>query len=181
MDKKYTEIEFGLGWSLERAVKELIEYAVKGEFVYGEFNGHVLYSDTVSMDSAYLEVVGRTYREHKDSQRKWREEYDRREREHKENIPQLEKEWIAKGHDALSEDKWELWDKCVPIRLNDLYKGIELGQCLDVIEKLKENNFQEAKEVMENQGHSGMSWALMKSMLMTFADNGEEFVSFLDD
>lgn len=34
---------------------------------------------------------------------------------------------------------------------------------------------------MKNQGHSGMSWGLMKSMIYTFCDCGNEFVEALDN
>lgn len=61
MKKNYKEIDFGCGCSIQEAVKQLIEYITRGEFVCGEFNGHMLYSDTVSIDSAYLEITGKTY------------------------------------------------------------------------------------------------------------------------
>lgn len=34
---------------------------------------------------------------------------------------------------------------------------------------------------MRNQGHSGMSWGLMKSMIKTFCDCGDEFLEQLGD
>ncbi|MNG37650.1 hypothetical protein D3C84_1250670 [compost metagenome] len=58
----------------------------------GEFNGVQLYSDTVTMDEAYKAITGKTKGEHDESQRKWREDYDRKEREHKETIPTLSEE-----------------------------------------------------------------------------------------
>ena len=50
-----------------------------------------------------------------------------------------------------------MWDKCVPIRLGDLYRGMELGQCLDIIRTVKEKSIQDGLDVMKNQEHSGMS------------------------
>ena len=50
-----------------------------------------------------------------------------------------------------------MWDKCVPIRLGDLYRGMELGQCLDIIRTVKEKSIQDGIDVMKNQEHSGMS------------------------
>nr|DAM39353.1 MAG TPA: hypothetical protein [Caudoviricetes sp.] len=70
---------------------------------------------------------------------------------------------------------------CVPIRLGDLYEGMELGQCLDIIKTVKDNSIVAGIEVMKNQGHSGMSWGLMKSMIYTFCDCGNEFVEALDN
>ncbi len=74
------KIEF-VGTNLESAVYQLLAYKARGESVYGEFNGHRLYSDTVTMDSAYIEVVGCTKEEHDRRLAAWREDYDRRERE----------------------------------------------------------------------------------------------------
>lgn len=53
-------IEFKLGISLEKAVKQLLRFKEEGLRVSGAFNGVILYSDTVTMDSAYLAVVGMT-------------------------------------------------------------------------------------------------------------------------
>lgn len=92
--------------------------------------------------------------------------------EEKKNIKnknsELTKYWIKEGHKVLSQDKWDEWDRCVPIRLGDLYKGMELGQCLDIIKTVKDNSIVAGIKVMKNQGHSGMSWGLMKSMIKTF-------------
>ena len=110
-----------------------------------------------------------------------RQDLIRREEEHKKKIPELTKYWIKEGHKVLSQDKWDEWDRCVPIRLGDLYEGMELGQCLDIIKTVKEDSIAAGIKVMKNQGHSGMSWGLMKSMIYTFCDCGNEFVEALDN
>ena len=46
--------------NLEKAVIYLIECRNKGQNVYVDFNGHRLYSCDVTMDSAYIDVVGVT-------------------------------------------------------------------------------------------------------------------------
>lgn len=53
--------------------------------------------------------------------------------------------------------------------------------CLEIITTINEKSLEEAVEVMRNQGHSGMSWGLMKSMVKSFSEKGEEFVTLLDD
>lgn len=177
--KEYKKIEFNCGCSITEAVLELVEYAAKGKFVCGDFNGNTLYSDTVSMDSAYKTINGLTMYESMEKTKKWKENYEEQQLEHKNSIPKLEKEWIEKGHSILSEDKWELWDKCVPVRLNDLYQGMELGNCIEIIEILNKGSFEDAKLAMENQGHSGMSWGLVKAMIRSFSDKGEKFAEYL--
>lgn len=146
-----------------------------------EFNGHSLYSDTVTMDNAYLEVIGKSKEDWDKEKYERSEELKKRKEEYKQKIPQLTKEWIEKGHQILEDKFWDAWDKCVPIRLDDLYEGMELGMCLDIITTINEKSLEEAVEVMKSQGHSGMSWGLMKSMVKSFSEKGEEFVALLDD
>ena len=51
------------GSTLEETVRALIQFRVKGEDVYCDFNGTVLKSPDVTFDSAYLAVTGMTYTE----------------------------------------------------------------------------------------------------------------------
>lgn len=184
MEKNYREIEFLCGRNIERAVIELLEYKEKGELVCGEFNGHMLYSDTVTMDGAYLEITGKSKADFNKEQDEWRERLrvksELAEKAAQENIPN----WIEKGHKLLSEDKWEEWDKIVPIRASDLYHGMELDNTLQIQEILKadysEESFEKAKKCMEEQGHSGMSWSLVCAMIKEFCIYGEEFVMWLN-
>lgn len=128
--EKYKKIELLVGNTIEDAVNELLDYREKGELACCDFNGHTLYSDTVTMDDAYKEIIGKTKYEFDKAQQEMRDNFKRQDKEHKEQIPLLTKVWMEKGREILTEDKWELWDKIVPIRLNDLYQGMELGLSL---------------------------------------------------
>lgn len=135
----------------------------------------------IEESEAYTECLGMSYKDwirHQENQRK---ELIEKEEKHKKEIPELTDYWIKEGHKVLSEDKWKLWDECVPIRLNDLYEGMELGCCLDIIKRIKEESIEAGIETMRNQGHSGMSWGLMKSMIKAFCDCGDEFLERLGD
>lgn len=178
--RTHRKIEFSAGITIEQAVKELLEYKEKGELVCGEFNGTTLFSDTVTMDTAYLELTGKTKSEFDKEQQEWKEDYDKRKHEHKNQIPELVKHWMMKGREALTEDKWEYWDKIVPVRLNDLYRGMELGACLEIIEVLnRKGTLDEAKQKIEDQGHSGMSFSLVCAMVKEFSERGTEFVNYV--
>ncbi|WP_137743312.1 hypothetical protein [Robertmurraya siralis] len=180
MGRIYKTIEFRAGDTIEGAVRELLRHKEIGSVVCGQFNGVTLYSDTVTMDSAYKEITGKTKAEFDKDQQQWKEDYDRRQKEHEERIPELSKVWMEKGRKILSEDKWEFWDEIVPIRLGDIYHGMELGNCLDIIEILNNNgSLDEAKEKIENQGHSGMSFSLVCAMVKEFSDRGNEFVEYV--
>lgn len=172
---KYREIEFGFG-DISSAVKELKSHK---DLVCGSFNGVMLYSDIDDLDSAYKKITGKTKAEFDESERIRREEYKAEEKRHKEAIPELTKEWIEKGNEILDAEFHETWAKCVPIRLGDLYRGMELGATLDIVKELNAGcELSKAKEIIEGQGHSGMSFGLVCSMVRSFSKRGEEFVNY---
>lgn len=174
----YREIDF---WgNLEQAVEKLQACHQRGRKVFIDFNGHKLYSDTVTMDSAYLEVLGETKAEFEKEQEEWRGNYRKAEEEHKAQIPALSQEWMEKGHCVLDKKYWAEWDKIVPIRLGDLYHGMELDACLNIIKPLNEGcTLEEAKGIIESQNHSGMSFSLACALVEAFCDRGKEFVAFV--
>jgi len=175
--KNYREIEFGLG-DIENAVKELKSHK---DLVKGTFNGQILYSDIDDMDSAYKKVTGKTKAEFDEAEEQRQIEYKRQQKEHEEAIPKLTIEWVEKGKKILDKKHHKLWTKIVPVRLGDLYQGMELGNCLEIVEQLnKGTEFEKVKPLIEDKGHSGMSFALVCSMVRKFADRGNEFVESLD-
>lgn len=177
---EYEEIKCPVAMRLDEAVKLLQQHNANGEKVCMEFNGVMLRSDTVTMDSAYLEVVGYTKAEYDQRMNEWRERLDREKKEHEAKIPELTEEYIARGHDILDKKYWVKWEECVPIRLSDLYQGMELGNCLEIVEALNSGeSLQVAKEIIDAQGHSGMSYGLVRAMVATFCDRGEEFAEYV--
>lgn len=173
---KYKKIEFGFG-NIESAVKEPQSH---NGLVCGSFNGQMLYSDIDDLDSAYVKITGKTKAECDEAERVRQVEYQEQQRKHKEAIPELTKQWIEKGKTILDEKYHELWAKCVPIRLDDIYKGMELGNCLEIVEQLnKDEELEKVKPLIENQGHSGMSFGLVCAMITSFCDRGGEFVNYL--
>lgn len=173
---KYKEIQFGFG-DIESAVKELKGH---NELVCGSFNGQILYSDIDDLDSAYVKITGKSKSKFDAERKAENDKYKADQLKHKESIPQLIKEWIAKGDIVLDERYRETWAKCVPIRLGDLYQGMELGNCLDIVLELNNGcTLDEAKAIIESQGHSGISFGLVCSMVKSFCDRGDEFVNYV--
>ena len=176
---EHRKIEFGVGDSIERAMQDLARFKERGEFVFGEFNGQKLYSDVDDLDTAYKKITGKTKADFDAEQKAENDRYKEEQRKHKKAIPELTKEWIEKGNVILDEKYHELWAKCVPIRLDDLYQGMELGATLDIVKELNAGcELQKAKTIIEAQGHSGMSFGLVCSMVKSFCDRGQEFVSY---
>lgn len=166
--------------NLKESIETLQYYHKRNMKVKTDFNGKWLYSDKVDLENTYKEVTGRTYTEFRKWQKEEHEKYLREKAEHKAKIPELTKHYIEEGHKLIEEKYWELWDKCVPIRLDDLYEGWDLDCCLEILKALNENkSFAECKKIFSNQGHSNMSAGLMKSMLKSFHKDGEKLIKIL--
>lgn len=180
MEKNYRKIEFYAGDTIDMAIKHMKRFKDRGEFVYGEFNGQNLYSDIDDLDSAYKKITGKTKSEFLEEERIANEEYQEKKRRHVESIPDLTEEWIEKGESILDKKYHQIWKECVPIRLSDLYRGMELGACLDIVKELNSGcGLETAKKIIEDQNHSGMSFSLVCSMVVAFCDRGSEFVDYV--
>ena len=178
--ENYRKIEFGAGDSIESAIKDLQRFKERGELVYGEFNGQKLYSDVDDLDSAYTKITGKSKKEFDAQMKAENDKYKEDQKKHKDSIPELTKEWIAKGNEILDKQYQDKWAKCVPIRLDDLYQGMELKATLDIVKELNAGcELEVAKGIIEGQGHSGMSFGLVCSMVKSFCDRGTEFATFV--
>lgn len=92
---QYNKIELVVGATLAQCVSRLISLsAKKGQMLCAEFNGHMFYSDKVSLDSAYKEMTGMTYAEFIQQQEQKRIEIKQAERDYELSIPSLVSEWI---------------------------------------------------------------------------------------
>lgn len=175
------KIEFYPGQDLDGAYKDLQMNAP----CCGEFNGKVLYS-TDSIDEIYAKVLGTTKWEHEEYLRKNHEEYERKEAEFKAKIPQLTEEYRKRARGIIPEEHLEYWDKIVPIRINDLYHGMELDCWLELITMLNDDTKDELEKLescrtlFSKQGHSGMSAGLVFSGLKHFHPLGEKLVTFIE-
>lgn len=174
MEKKYKEIEFNGYTSIEEAVAILHEYNSRGELVCGTFNGHILYSDKVTIDSAYFEVFGMSKEDFEKAKQECMEGLKQGHAEYEHKLPELMNEWVAKGREMLAEEHWEDWDKCVLNQSNQLYENLP-KQCLEVVEVLNSDcSLEEAKVILEQQEHSGASFVLVLEMIKQFSHRGTE-------
>ena len=159
---------------LDDVVRFLEEAREVGLNIYYNFNGHNLYSVDVTMDSAYLEVIGQTKAEFDADMENYRKELmDKDERgkaEAKAKIPY----WIAEGEKYIPEGLWDKWKECVEIRAGDIYHGMELDYFLDILKAIKSGKAQsknDVEKILDDQNHSGTSYGIMKSMLKYFSED----------
>ena len=168
-----TKIE--LYGDLEGVVRELIRYRNAGFDVCCDFNGHTLYSRDVTLDSAYLEVTGYTYKAFLQKQQEYFAEAKARREKEKEEARAKKPEWIERGKKLIPENLWAEWERCIDIRIDDLYNGREVEDVLQIMEAHKAGKtIEEISKMLDDQGHSGMSYGLVMSIISSFYINGEE-------
>lgn len=174
------EIEFYAGDTIDTAWKRLLRMSAECEDTcFGMFNGKEIRS-TDTLDEVYVKVLGITKAEFDDLNRREREEYNRKEKEHKDNIPNLTKEYREKARGIILEDQYEYWDEIVPIRLDDLYHGMELDSTLELCKIMRDESvgyderIRKAYDAFMDQGHSGMSAGLVAKMLRAFCPDGDD-------
>ena len=63
------EVDLIGGASIDEAVEILLKYKAEGKQAFCDFNGHKLYSDTVTLDSAYIQITGSNKEDYERSQR----------------------------------------------------------------------------------------------------------------
>lgn len=175
-----TKVEFYLGMNVEEAYKELKEESARtNDVCFGKFNEKKILS-TDTLDEAYKKVTGMTKAEFEDAQRQWHEDYERKQAEHKAKIPQLTEEYRKRARGLIIAKELDCWDEIVPIRLGDLYHGMELEETLKACQCMRDEslNYDErlrkAYDIFMDAGHSGMSAGLTASMYRRFVPNGED-------
>lgn len=174
------EIEFYPGESIDSAWKKLLKESAECEDTcFGLFNEKEIRS-TDTLDEAYMKIMGKTKGQYDKEMQDWRDEYERKEKEHKTKIPSLVTDYCERARGVILEDQYDYWDKIVPIRLGDLYHGIELDNTLELCKIMRDESLSYDKRLRKayntfmGQGHSGMSASLVASMLRTFCPNGED-------
>jgi len=159
---------------LDKVIATLLAAKERGEKVWGDFNGHILHSDTASVDSIYLEVTGYTKEEFEKKKKEWMEEYSKkRENEQQkalENIPN----WIQMGKTIIFPERHDDWERCVQIRAKDLFCGLELDASLRIMQALENGvSVEEAAKMLE--GQSGLATDLIRRIVFDFSSKGPEF------
>ena len=184
LKKQYKEIQL----PPLRYLNQAIEYIrtvnpniVGTNLVYAMFNGHPIYSDNLDVDEIYSRVCANG-----NKQKEVELDYEKAEKEFQKKISTLTKKYNALAKGVIADDKLDQWYAIVPIRLRDIYHGMELDATLEIIKELNKatdsnNHFAEAKSIFNGQDHSGLSYNLVCAMLNMFAPNGVEFVKYCSD
>ena len=165
------EVEFLIGLNLEEVVKCLIKARKNNRSICCEFNGHLLYSDNITMDLAFNEVYGMT-----------KEEYDKQKNVildcygTKRNNSDKYLEFLERGEKLIYKQNYKLWEEYVQTSLNGCYSGMDIENVLEIMEVLDEfEDVNIAKKILLKQDHSGMSELIIRNFVLIFSKRGPEF------
>ena len=79
--------------------------------------------------------------------------------------------YIIRGHKVFKEDKLDTWDKVVPVRVDDLYNGLEVENALQIVEEYeRSHDINECRRIFNEANHSGWSAGLVKVIIYQFYD-----------
>jgi len=182
---KEIELEVLPGDYFTKVYKELKRKSLDGNMYYAIFNSNKITS-SMTEDELYLMVTGEDKSSYDKAEEEKKRQIQEEELAFKGRLPKVINGYIEKGKNVLEPQYLPLWNKIVPIRLNDLYKGMELDCWLDLIEILCygdlpiTNRFKKAYKLFLDQGHSGMSASLVKKGLRELCSRGNKFVEYIN-
>lgn len=186
MDRDRKQIEMTadkitLYGDLDQVIAKLAIFLEEGVNVYVDFNGHKLYSLLDNADSCYKKVTGKTKEEFEEAERKWREEYRRKEAEESAKAEAAIPSYIEAGKGIVYPQKLDEWEKCVRGRVSDLYHGADLANAIEAMKELeKTGDFAKAKKVIDNANHSGASYGMVMRIIVNFSKKGPDFYEFME-
>ena len=170
------EIRICAGESLSDAVEKLLKAKEEGRHVYCTFNGYTLDSDTVTLDSAYIEILGCTKKEHEERMaREIEESKKRREIAEQKAIKKIPKQ-INRGKKLMYSFRHDEWKELVEADATGMYTGLLTEDMLTIMEAIEdEKPVEDIVKIFDEQGHSGWSASIARNAVMRFSKNGYPF------
>ena len=178
----YTEI-FGFYTidTMHTAIHELKTDYPDRKF-FANFNGFLFLTDDedLTIDFMYKTITGKTKAERSKEYLEFERKQVERERERKRFMGKRISDLIKTGIEVLDKEHWEEWIDLVPMRVFDLYNGMDLEWFLLLHDRLTDSTFEYCKAIFDKQDHSGLSASAVFMLLEKFTPNGKEFVKFLN-
>lgn len=168
------KIEFTDKDNIESIVYTLLAHKARGEKVYTEYLGHILYSDTVTMENAYKEINDNSnYARRVDVYLDNEKRRKVLEEDAREKIP----EWLSKGNELISKDKHKKWKDVIMTRSMDLYHGCDLDVFLNIMKDIEDNK--DMATIVDNYillGYSPTFKAFVNSLITDFCEKKDLFM-----
>ena len=147
-------------------IEDAVGFLVVARELYGanvsyDFNGHTLYSEGITLDSAYMEILGQTKKEFDAAVEAERQEFLNPKKTKEEEIDEV----IQRGKLVVETGKEDAWESFVKENSDDKLGFSLVKNALEVMEAFeKGKSMEEAHKIFDSEGHSGFSasWTLAK-------------------
>lgn len=173
--REIIEIKLTRG-TIEEAVSKLKKAHEEGKYAFVYIDGHILYSDNITLDSAYLTIKGKTRAQLEEVRQENRAKVLNQIMEERKSRGERIASLIDRGKEVIHPLKYNPWKNTVIKKIKGSYNGAEIEVALSIIEKLDKNgNIKEAIEIFEkNYGRSDFNDSVI-SLVFAFSTRGPEF------
>lgn len=179
VEEKLIKIKVEFGEVLDNVVNRLIELRNNGKLnYYAVFSDVKLYSKDVTLDSAYLAVVGKT-----------KAEYEKSIKERQEKVKELLAkaakrklpECIEEGKKYIYQEKFEMWkEECVRYYSESANNIFRIREALDLMKLLDEKkSLKEVANEMQKQGNIGIASAQVLNIVLKYSNDGPKFYKYV--
>lgn len=186
---------------LKEAYEILKEHKYKDENVYIEFNKHKLYSLLDDLDSCYVKVTGYTKKVfdemlQEELKNLYEQDIDNAIKEKEQERNQLLDNSGSAQQVKLITDKIDLLNKSKGLnkdivsgffwashitKINNELDVLIANQALDIINVIKDGNFEQGNAMLNLQDHSGCTYTIIRNILKKYATKGKDFVNYLEN
>lgn len=177
MAKEYQRMS-GITFSkdLDDFIQQMMDFGEQGRLVEADFNGHIFHSDTITVDSAYLEVIGMSKDEYEIAD----QEYEARRRDRMEDLRRdLLTELEKRAPKILDEQYMSAWNDMMDKARVDEYDWMNLGDCLAIVEALNSGcDFNEVKSILDAQDNNAGKGLHIADDAARLCDRGQEFANY---
>ena len=178
------EAEFYTGavGNLDGAVRVLAEAKELGKNINIQFNGHILNSLLDNEESCFIWVLWKTKAEYEEQEKKLREESEIRKKKELEEAEAKIPSWVERGEKIIYPQRHSEWKKCVETTARRIYNGEEIECSLKIMEMLEKGESLKAVEkIFNGLNHTGHSYGIMASIILTFSKRGPEFIRHINN
>ena len=165
---------------LDKCIAYLIKCRQEGKSVWVEFSGKKLYSCDATVDSIYMQVLGRTKEEFERDEQEFFAGLAKKKARKKKEIDDVKPEWIDAGIKLIYPERITEWERFVEISANGLYEGSDLASAITAMEMLDSGtSFENVDSYIKGLNTSGGSATMIENIILNFSKKGPEFFEYL--
>ena len=165
-------------FTFEEACDKLEQAKATGENIYitwySNMTGEKFYSLIDDRESFCQKVHGKSYADYQAAELRGKMAREEKRRAAIEAIPAR----IERGL-ALIDQNQDQWEEAVESRSKGRFFGHDIDHALDIIEQIKNGDFESAYNIFIGSGHSGGSFALVSGLISAFCSEGDSFLDYV--